>query len=61
MNSFASTVRPLEGRATPKVMPPPEEAAGTGHVSKMMPVSGSVYLTGSPLCAEAEGRTAISC
>lgn len=57
MNSSALTVRALDGRATPKVMPPAEIALGTGHVSKMIPVSGSVYLTGVPLCAEVEGRT----
>lgn len=49
MNSFASTVKALDGRATPKVRPPAEVLLGTGHVSKMMPVPGSVYLTGVPL------------
>jgi hypothetical protein len=57
MNSFESTVSALDGRATPKVMPPPDEALGTGHVSKTIPVPGSVYLTGVLLCAKVAGKT----
>lgn len=60
MNSFASTDKAFDGRATPKVSPPAVALLGTGQVSKMIPVLGSVYLTGVLLCAEVKGRARLS-
>jgi hypothetical protein len=42
------------------VRPPAVALLGTGHVSKTIPVPGSVNLTGVLLCAEVEGRTVVS-
>lgn len=46
MNSVASVVKAVLGRATPKVRPPAVWLVGTVHVSNVMPVAGSVYTTG---------------
>jgi hypothetical protein len=52
MNSVASTVKALDGRATPKVRPAPVD-----QESKVMPVPASVSFVGVLLCADVKGKT----
>lgn len=60
MNSDASVVRALEGRATPKVKPPwvCGDPLGRPQVLKTMPVPASVMVTGALFWPRADGRTA---
>lgn len=57
MNSDASVVRASDGRAMPKVNPPLLKVSETVQVSKVIPVSGSVYATGVPLWATDVDKT----
>lgn len=59
MNSLASVSRASGGRATPKVSPPLVCGAPLArpHVLKMMPVSGSVMVTGTLFWARTDGTT----
>lgn len=59
INSVASVVRASSGRATPNVSPAAEEVSSTVQVSKMMPVSGSVYFSGVVDWARHGWRTAL--
>lgn len=59
INSVASVVRASSGRATPNVRPATEEVFSTVHVSKMMPVSGSVYFSGAVVWARHGWRTTL--
>lgn len=59
INSVASVVRASSGRATPNVSPATEEVFSTVHVSKMMPVSGSVYFSGLVVWARHGWRTTL--